>query len=77
MGKAAEHKPYIDEDGEVSELDDAFFKSAARGRPPLPEGEKKQRVSIMLDPDVLSRLKADGKGWQTRANALLRKSLGL
>jgi uncharacterized protein (DUF4415 family) len=77
MAKAPEHKPYIDEDGEVSELDDAFFRKAVRGRPPLPEAERKQRVSIMLDPDVLSQLKAGGKGWQTRANALLRKSLGL
>jgi uncharacterized protein (DUF4415 family) len=26
---------------------------------------------------VLERLKADGKGWQTRANAALRQALGL
>jgi uncharacterized protein (DUF4415 family) len=30
-----------------------------------------------LDPDVLTALKADGKGWQTRAKAALRKALGL
>lgn len=48
-----------------------------QGRPPLPEEEKKQRVTLYLDRDVVERLKADGKGWQTRANAKLRKALGL
>jgi uncharacterized protein (DUF4415 family) len=47
------------------------------GRPPLAEADKKQRVTLYLDPDVLAALKADGKGWQTRANATLRKALGL
>ncbi len=70
-------EPYTDPTGEVRELDDAFFKSARRGRPPKPAGERKQRVTIMLDPDVIERLKRDGRGWQTRANALLRKELGL
>ena len=27
--------------------------------------------------NTLARLKADGKGWQTRANAALRRALGL
>ena len=47
------------------------------GRPLLPPAEKKQRVTLYLDPDVLARLKAEGKGWQTRANAALRAALGL
>jgi uncharacterized protein (DUF4415 family) len=47
------------------------------GRRPMPEDQRKQRVTLYLDPDVLARLKADGKGWQTRANAALRKALGL
>ncbi|MFN0114438.1 MAG: BrnA antitoxin family protein [Paracoccaceae bacterium] len=47
------------------------------GRPPLPEGERKRRVTLYLDRDVLERLKQDGRGWQTRANAGLRKVLGL
>lgn len=47
------------------------------GRPPLPEAERKKRVTLYLDPDILDRLKADGKGWQTRANAALRKALDL
>ena len=47
------------------------------GRPPLPDAAKKQRVTLYLDPDLLARLKSEGKGWQTRANAALRKALGL
>ena len=47
------------------------------GRPPLDQAEKKQRVTLYLDPDVLAQLKQGGKGWQTRANAALRKALGL
>ncbi len=70
-------KPYIDDDGEVRELDAHFFANARRGRPPLPEAKRKQRTTIMLDPDVLDRLKQGGRGWQTRANALLREALGL
>ena len=47
------------------------------GRPPLPPEERKHRVTLYLDPDVLAQLKQGGKGWQTRANAALRKALGL
>ncbi len=47
------------------------------GRPPLADADKKRRVTLYLDPDLLDRLKAGGKGWQTRANAALRVALGL
>ncbi len=47
------------------------------GRPALPERYRKQRVTIMLDPDVIEHFKAEGKGWQTRVNAALRKVAGL
>lgn len=90
----SKRKSYIDDDGEVPELDEQFFREARPiwdfpdlvrdlqragklGRPPLPEAEKKQRVTMYLDPDVIARLKSDGRGWQTRANAALRKALGL
>jgi uncharacterized protein (DUF4415 family) len=39
--------------------------------------QRKRRVTLHLDPEVLDRLKADGRGWQTRANAALRRALGL
>ncbi len=72
------NKNYMDDSGEVGELDDAFFKNARRGRPPLPEGERKSKVTLMLDQDVIERLKGPSpKGWQTRLNATLRDALDL
>ena len=62
---------------EFPELVAILQKEGKLGRPPLPEAAKKQRVTLHLDPDVLARLRADGKGWQTRANAALRQALGL
>ena len=84
-------KSYIDENGAALDLDEAWFRQAKptadipelvdllrrQGRPALPEADRKTRVTLYLDPDVLARLKADGKGWQTRANAALRRALGL
>jgi uncharacterized protein (DUF4415 family) len=52
-------------------------KAGKLGRPPLPEEDRKQRVTLYLDRDVLARLREGGRGWQTRANAELRKALGL
>ncbi len=46
---------------------------ATRGRP-LGSGSKVQ-VTLRLDIDVVEKLKADGAGWQTRANAVLRRSV--
>ena len=63
--------------GDFPELVNLLVRHGKMGRPPLPEGARKQRVTLHLDPDVLDRLKAGGRGWQTRANAALRKALGL
>lgn len=41
------------------------------------KSETKQMVSIRLDQEVVERLKADGPGWQTRANAILRQAVGI
>lgn len=59
------------------ELVEILQKNGKLGRPPLAADDKKQRVTLYLDPDILARLKANGKGWQTRANAELRRALGL
>lgn len=59
------------------ELVEILQKHGKLGRPPLPEAERKQRVTLHLDRDILAALKAEGKGWQTRANAALRRALGL
>jgi uncharacterized protein (DUF4415 family) len=42
-----------------------------RGRPV--SERKKVSVTIRIDPDVLTALKAQGPGWQTRVNELLAR----
>ena len=59
------------------ELVEILQKHGKLGRPALDAQDRKQRVTLYLDPDILASLKADGKGWQTRANAALRKALKL
>lgn len=48
---------------------------ARRGRPPV--DNPKVAVSMRLDRDLVDRLKEGGRGWQTRANAILREKMGL
>lgn len=69
----ANAKP-IDQIPELADLVEFLRKG---GRPALPERYRKRRVTLMLDPDVIEHFKADGKGWQTRVNAALRKAAGL
>ena len=69
----AQFRPIWDFPGLVADLQ----KHGYLGRPPLPPEQRKKRVTLYLDPDLLDRLKAGGKGWQTRANAALRVALGL
>jgi uncharacterized protein (DUF4415 family) len=52
---------------DVPKLDKAFF-SRAQVRMP----KRKKSVSLRLDPDVLEWFKNEGKGYQTRINAVLR-----
>jgi uncharacterized protein (DUF4415 family) len=43
------------------------------GRPRV--AVKRPMLSMRADPDVLAHLRASGKGWQTRVNALLREAV--
>ncbi len=52
---------------DIPELDEDFFREASVR---LPKG--KQLVSLRIDSDVLDWLKRQGKGYQTRINAILR-----
>jgi uncharacterized protein (DUF4415 family) len=62
----------------LEEVDPEFAAFIRKGgRPALPERYRKRRVTIMLDRDVIEHFKAEGKGWQTRVNAALRKLAGL
>jgi uncharacterized protein (DUF4415 family) len=59
-------------DPDTYELSDAEFRELRpfRGRPPALV--RKVAVSIRLDPDVVTSLRAIGPGWQTRINEVLR-----
>lgn len=45
-----------------------------RGRGPQIAPTKRQ-VTLRLDADLLEALRAQGKGWQTRVNEMLRKDV--
>jgi uncharacterized protein (DUF4415 family) len=44
----------------------------ARGRPPV--ARPKQQISLRLDPEVIEKFKATGKGWQARINEVLKRA---
>jgi uncharacterized protein (DUF4415 family) len=69
-------KPLTDETGEVRELTAEDMRGARRGRPSLPAAVRKQRINLMLDPDVIAQLKSEGN-MSAIANAILREKLGL
>jgi uncharacterized protein (DUF4415 family) len=52
---------------DIAALDVDFFRNAQVVVPP-----EKKHVSIRLDADVLEWMKSQGKGYQTRINAVLR-----
>jgi uncharacterized protein (DUF4415 family) len=51
-------------------LGDEFFKKAAAAWPPA-----KHQLTIRLDADVLNWLRANGRGYQTRINRILRAAM--
>ncbi len=52
---------------DIPELDDDFWKNA---KVRYPEG--KERLTIRLDEDVVQWFRSQGKGYQTKMNAVLR-----
>lgn len=46
-----------------------------RGRPVSLNA--KRAIKLRIDPDVIDRFKADGPGWQSRMNVVLRRAVGL
>ena len=52
---------------DIPELDESFFERATVNFPP-----SKQQLTIRLDTDILEWLKGQGRGYQTRINAILR-----
>jgi len=73
--------PYDPEDGPYDPNDteavDAFWNSGTITRGP---GRPRQQItrtmiSLRVDPDIVAALRASGRGWQTRVNALLREAV--
>jgi uncharacterized protein (DUF4415 family) len=52
---------------DIPELDERFFREAKLRLP-----KNKQLVSLRIDSDVLDWFRRQGKGYQTRINAVLR-----
>ncbi len=52
--------------GEVPEMDDTFWRNAR-----LTEPDRTQSVTLRVKKSVLEAYKAQGKGYQTRMNAVL------
>jgi uncharacterized protein (DUF4415 family) len=84
MAEVMDHPEWTEEDFKRARparevLPPSFFEELekrrrARGAQRAPT---KKLVSLRLDPDVLEKLRASGPGWQGRANAALRKAVGL
>ena len=55
---------------DIPPLDKSFFTKATEAWPPA-----KQQLTIRLDADVLNWLKANGRGYQTRINRILRVAM--
>ncbi len=52
---------------DIPEFDDAFLRSVEMKIPP-----EKKPISLRVDADVLDWMKSQGKGYQSRINAILR-----
>lgn len=68
--KALEGRPIDTSD--IPEWTEEMWKRAVRGKFYRPV---KKAVSLRLDADVIAWLKKDGKGYQTRANRVLREKM--
>jgi uncharacterized protein (DUF4415 family) len=55
---------------DIPPLGKAFFRKATTAWPPA-----KKQLSIRLDADVLEWLRAQGRGYQTRINRILRAAM--
>ena len=68
MGRPDDEIDYSD----IPPLTDSFWKSAVRGRFYRPT---KRQITARVDADVLEWLKSQGRGYQSRLNAILRREM--
>jgi uncharacterized protein (DUF4415 family) len=82
LKKVDAHTVTPEEYAEIPELDDEWFgkaqlheagKPVRRGRPP--SDQRKQVVSLRLDPEIVEAFRASGSGWMTRMNDVLKHSV--
>lgn len=77
---AVESPPLTDEElAQAKSFADVFpalAEKMSKGGRPRSE-RPKLAVSIRLDQEVVDRFKADGPGWQSRVNEVLRNAVGL
>jgi uncharacterized protein (DUF4415 family) len=71
QGLAARADDAIDY-SEIPPLTEEFWKNAVRGRFYKPT---KTSTTVRIDSDVLAWLKSQGKGYQSRINAILRREM--
>lgn len=57
---------------DIPPLDEGFWQTAQRGRFYRPT---KTSTTVRIDSDVLAWLRASGKGYQSRLNAILRREM--
>jgi len=69
----AEINRAIASDPDTYSLTTAEIAAGRRGRPRL--SNPKESTTIRLDHDVVAHFKADGKGWQTRINEVLKREV--
>ena len=70
---ALEAKPDSDIDySDIPPVTESFWRNAERGRFYKPV---KQQITARVDADVLAWLKSQGKGYQGRINAILRREM--
>ena len=60
-------------DPDAQPIDGVMGLKRLRGRPR--SAVTRVMLSLRVDPDVLMALRASGRGWQTRVNALLRQAV--
>lgn len=52
--------------------DQVIREARPRGRPPMAEADRKEKVTLRFSPEVLAYFRSHGEGWQTRIDQLLQ-----
>ena len=69
-------KPYINKDGEVRELDDAFVANAKTGRPPIFKSRRVLEIienSAARNIEILAKIENDPDTWEAPPNSVPRR----